>query len=220
MDLGLANKRALLVGGRTGIARACAGALLAEGAAVACEAALAGRLGPTVSVLKTAMLDDPVGLAAEAASALGGVDIVIAVLDLPAEPSIGFDDDEGEVTAAWDALTAMSALYQAAAPQMKAEGFGRFIWTGPIEARQLGAHGGDIDTVVGLGALGLHKVISGEMGPFGVTANAVLWDRAAADEATLAETVGASVAWLASEPAAYITGFVLAVDAGRSQGLF
>ena len=220
MDLGLAGKRALLVGGRAGIARACADALLAEGAVVACEAALAGHLPPAVSALRAALLEDPMGLAAEAASSLGGVDIVIAVLNLPTTPSIGFKEDEGELTAGWDALTAMSALYQAAARQMKAEGFGRFIWTGPVEARQLGEHGGDIDTVVGLGALGLHKVISGEMGPFGVTANAVLWDRAAADEATLAGAVGSSVAWLASDPAAYVTGFVLTVDAGRGQGLF
>jgi 3-oxoacyl-[acyl-carrier protein] reductase len=220
MDLGLARKRVLLIGGRAGVASACAEAFLAEGASVACEGALSGKLGPRVLALEAALLDDPDALAAAAAAALGGVDIVVAALDLPPGQSLALQDEETGLSSAWDALTAMSALYQAAAGPMKERGFGRFVWTGPIEAKQLSDHGGDIDTVVGMGALGLHKVIAGEMGPFGVTANTVLWDRDAGGGDELAEAVGASVAWLSSEPAAYVTGFVLAVDAGRGRGLF
>jgi 3-oxoacyl-[acyl-carrier protein] reductase len=220
MDLGLAGKRALIIGDRAGTARACAQALLAEGATVACEGALSGKLGAGVTGLEIGLLADPLALAQAASAAMGGVDIVVAALDFPTGEALAFEQDETALTQAWAALTAMSALYQAAAVGMRAQGFGRFVWAGPIEAKQLSAHSGDIDTVVGMGALGLHKVISGEMGPFGVTANGVLWDSDAAGEAEIAQAVGASVAWLASEPAAYVTGYVLAVDAGRSQGLF
>ena len=220
MDLGLTQKRALIVGGRPRVARACAQALLAEGAAVACESVLAGHLGDGIIPLAVCLAEAPGDLVQAAVVALGGVDIVVAVLDLPSGQDLAVEDDEGPLTAAWASLTALSALYQALAAPMRERGFGRFIWTGPVEAKQLTAGGGDIDTVVGMGALALHKVISGEMGPYGVTANSVLWDPDAAGEDALARTVGDSVAWLASEPAAYVTGFVMAVDAGRSQGLF
>jgi NAD(P)-dependent dehydrogenase (short-subunit alcohol dehydrogenase family) len=68
--------------------------------------------------------------------------------------------------------------------------------------------------------LGLNKVIMGEMGPYGITANSVLWDADAATQADLARAVGGAVAWLASELAGYTSGCVLTIDGGRGERLF
>ncbi len=219
MDLGLGQKRALIIGNRENIAAACAAALMAEGATVACDGTFGNKLGSQVIAL-AARLVNPDDLAAAATKAMGGVDIVVTALDFPRKSTIVLQQDEAQLIAAWDGFTAMSALYRVVAAGMRERKFGRFIWTGPIEAKQIGEPNGEIDTIVGMGALGMHKVISGEMGPFGVTANSVLWDDKTATADVLARAVGQSVAWLASEPAAYVTGFALAVDGGRSQGLF
>ena len=214
------HKRALIVGDRTAFASACAGALVADGANVACEGTLAGLLSREVRVVEPRLFEDPLAVLAAAISAMGGVDIVVAAFKFEDTPSVVFDLDESKVVGAWDRVAALFALYQEAAKEMRERNFGRFIWTGPIEARQLSRHGLGIETIAGLGLLGLNKVIMGEMGPYGVTANSVLWDADAAAQADLARAVGAAVAWLASELAGYTSGGVLTIDGGRGERLF
>jgi len=214
------QKRALIVGDRTAFASACAGALVADGANVACEGTLAGSLSREVRVVEPRLIEDPLAVLAAAISAMGGVDIVVAALKFEDTPRAVFDLDESKVFGAWDQVAALFALYQAAAKEMRERNFGRFIWTGPIEARQLSRHGFGIETIAGLGVLGLNKVIMGEMGPYGITANSVLWDADASTQADLARAVGVAVAWLASELAGYTSGCVLTIDGGRGERLF
>jgi 3-oxoacyl-[acyl-carrier protein] reductase len=217
MDLGLTGRRALVVGDLAGVAAACAAALAAEGARVAAEAGVGGE---GVARLPGSLAADPLALADAAAAALGGVDVVVAALDLPSanlsDPAV----EEAALTAGWDRFTDFAALVQRLVPAMREAGFGRLIWTGPVEAKQLGAPETEASTVVGMGALGLMKAVSGELGPFGITANSVLWDRQVAPADELARTVGSTVAWFASDLAAYVTGSAMTIDAGRSAGLF
>lgn len=216
MDLRLTGRRALVVGGLHGMAAACASALAREGVRVACETP--GLTGGVVALAES-LVSDPAGLAEAARNALGGVDIVVGTLALPAA-WVSDADDEAPLTAGWEGLAAFAAVCQRLVPQMRADGFGRLIWTGPVEAKQLGAPTSEAATIVGMGALGLMKSISGELGPFGITSNSVLWDQKVAPQADLASSVGAAVAWFASDLAAYTTGSAMTIDGGQGAGLF
>ncbi|HEX6930833.1 MAG TPA: SDR family NAD(P)-dependent oxidoreductase, partial [Streptosporangiaceae bacterium] len=92
MDLGLAGRRAIVTGGSKGLAKAIAGELLAEGAAVTICSRTAGELEATAEELRkqaggTASLvampcdvtgPDPGAAFTEAAvSAMGGLDILV-----------------------------------------------------------------------------------------------------------------------------------------------
>lgn len=90
MDLGLAGKKALITGGTKGIGRRCADLFAAEGAAVSVCGRSANDVSATVDALKAAgatahgaavdVADKAAleGWVADAAAALGGVDIVVA----------------------------------------------------------------------------------------------------------------------------------------------
>jgi 3-oxoacyl-[acyl-carrier protein] reductase len=114
-----------------------------------------------------------------------------------------------------------AALFQRALPHMKAQRHGRLIVIAPLAAKRE-TPGADMDNLVSLGLLGLYKTVSGEVGPWDITANAVLWDdqQAEDDPASLRESIAGTVAYLCSEPAAYITGVAIAVDSGRGPEVF
>lgn len=123
--------------------------------------------------------------------------------------------DEASVFQAWDGVERMAEAFGQAVPVMAGRGFGRLIFCGPVAAKRLGTPGdSDIDRITGLGALGLCKAISGERGPDGITTNSVLWD---GDDLAGA---AATVVFLASGGAGYLNGVVIAVDGGRSGGIF
>jgi 3-oxoacyl-[acyl-carrier protein] reductase len=85
MDLGLDGRRALVLGSTSGLGRAVAAALIAEGAAVAVAGRDDGRAGSAASVLGavaalTVDLTEPgagTRVVADAVAALGGLDIVV-----------------------------------------------------------------------------------------------------------------------------------------------
>lgn len=217
MDLGLARRRALLIGNHRAILEACAAALLAEGAAVA-AARVGGQAIEGAAPLEPS-LGESLALADAARTMLGGVDIVVSAFEFDGG-ALASDGSEQRLIQGWDELTAMATLYQTLARDMARSGFGRLIWAGPTEAKVLTGRRAEIDTVVGIGALGLHKTLSGELGPHGITVNSVLWDEDAGGPEAVAQAVAASVAFFASEPAAYLTGCVVAVDAGLNPGVF
>lgn len=85
MDLGLQGRRALVLGSTSGLGRAVAAALVAEGAAVAVSGRDEGRAGSTASALGAAAglaidLTEPgagARVVADAVAALDGLDIVV-----------------------------------------------------------------------------------------------------------------------------------------------
>jgi NAD(P)-dependent dehydrogenase (short-subunit alcohol dehydrogenase family) len=120
-----------------------------------------------------------------------------------------------ELRADWGALTAAVTAYRAALPGMRERRWGRLVWIGSAQAKSLDAAADELDVVVSLGMMGLHKVVASEEGPRNVTANAVLRGGSATDE-----DVANVVAFMCSEGAAYLTGVTITVDGGAGSAMF
>ena len=140
MDFGISGKRALVGGASSGLGRAAAFALAAEGCRLAITSRSRERLEPVAAelerrhgspvVILTADALDPAGaanLATSATAALGGVDIL--VLNAGGPPPV---DPAGTDTAAWERsfqLLATSPIDLATRllPGMRAARWGRIV---------------------------------------------------------------------------------------------
>lgn len=128
-----------------------------------------------------------------------------------------------QLTAAWADIEHMAAVYRRALPRMKQQQWGRLIYVGSLAAKELSEQPEHIGRAVGLGALGMQKTLSGEIGPFGITCNSVLWDPRylqGAERASGLTAIGAATAFLASDGAAYLTGISMTIDHAQSAGTF
>ena len=198
MDLGLADRVAVVAGNDPAPRGACARTLVAEGVAVA-EAELAGA-----------------AVSAEAALARHGrLDVVVALLDRSPVPTITEVRDVGQLFESWDHVLEVVELYQAAAPALRAGGWGRFVAVISANAKTVGEAGGDLDAMASLGLLGFHKDVGWTLGPDQITANAVLRTPEVSDD-----EVADVVAFLASEGAGYLSGITIAVDAGAGRAVY
>jgi len=192
LGLGLQGRRAVIHPARGPLAACCAAALRAEGVDVG----------------------EPD--AAETA------DLIVAIAPFSAR---GERDDlltTERLNAVWnDAVVDVVSLFQRALPHMKAQRHGRLVVVAPAAARTVVA-GADLDSIVALGLLGLQKSLSGELGPYEITANSVLWEgeAIATSQDGLMEGVADAVAYLCSEPAAFLTGTTITVDRARNPGMF
>ena len=143
------------------------------------------------------------------------VDVVV-VLEAPAdERPVDWLVDPEAVDRAWDPVVSAVALYQQAVASMRKRGFGRLVYVGSANSRDLGEVGSDLDLVAGLGMRALHKVIADECGPDGVTTTTVLRGRIAT-----VEDVTACTTWLASDQAGYLTGVTISIDGGLATPVF
>lgn len=148
MDLGLKGKRALVLAGTSGLGRATATALAAEGARVAlcgrnaegaetaaheiAEATGATVLGYACDVSRAALLG---ALVEQSAAALGGLDVLVANAGGP--PAGGFDAlDDSTWEAAFE-LTLMSVVRSVrfALPHLRAGGGGAIVVIGSSSVR-------------------------------------------------------------------------------------
>ena len=120
-----------------------------------------------------------------------------------------------ELTHAWDAVVTTVEDHRTVLPGMVARGWGRLIWIGSARARSMDADDNEIDAVVSLAMLGLHKVVTAEEGAHAVTANTVLRGGDADDE-----DVAHTVAFLCSTGAGYLSGVTLTVDGGAGSAMF
>ena len=245
MNLGLGNKRALVLGSTSGIGRGIAATLIAEGAMVA----ISGRRQPRVDAVAAELgaaagvaidLEEPGAGAAVvngAVEALGGVDVLVTNCGGP--PRGGFlsiDDAAWERTFRGLWMSAVDAI-RAALPPMIERGWGRIILITSSTGREpIG--GLTLSNGFRPGLHGLANSISKEVAPSGVTVNALMpgtidTDRIAelgVDRADLVaaipagrlgrtDEIGAVAAFLASEQAGYLTGQAIAVDGGRMSGI-
>lgn len=253
MDLGLAGKRALVTAASRGLGRACAEVLAAEGArvficaraseAVSLTADAIGGAGWTAADL--AVPGEPERVVAQAVSALGGLDILVANVGGPVPGSFESQSDQ-----AWDSayqLLLMSAvrLARASLPHLKTSGSGRIVNITSVAVRE---PVGNLLLSNSLRAAvtGMAKTLSGEMAGFGITVNNIapnniLTDRIrqlhASGEGSAEEQlsraaaatpsgrwgdpqeVGALCAYLCSDRAGYISGQTIAIDGGAGRAV-
>ncbi len=135
MDLGLGGRRALVLGSTSGLGRAVATALVAEGAAVAVAGRDAGRAGSTAAALGAAAgltidLSEPgagAQVVADAVAALGGLDIV--VVNTGGGTPGPILATEGHDDAAYHSMLRPALdISRAAAPHVTAHGNGRLVF--------------------------------------------------------------------------------------------
>lgn len=132
-------------------------------------------------------------------------------------------------------------LAQAAAPAMKTAGYGRIVTISSGAGLRPSLTGIQAYSAAKHALVGLTKQLSWELGPFGITVNSVAPGFVRSNPATerqwdsygpegqkrlvdgihtkrlgTADDIAAAVLFLASDPAAWISGQILSVDGGRS----
>jgi 3-oxoacyl-[acyl-carrier protein] reductase len=244
MELGLAGKRALVLGSSSGIGKAIALALVQEGARVAISARNEARLKASQKEIGAAMAI-PADLAQTGAAdrlvrevigVWGGIDILVTNTGGP--PAGEFSDISIQK---WQAgfqslwLSAVEAI-QASLPSMRELKWGRVILITSTAAKE-SIPALTVSNGLRAGLLGLAKSLSREVAADGITVNAILpgfiqTDRLAelghsaadivkdvpAGRIGEPEELASLVVYLASEKASYVTGQAIACDGGRLRG--
>lgn len=240
MDLQLKDKRALVMGSTTGLGRAIAEALIAEGARVVLcartEEKVARAVKETGAIRGFATdLTKPGAartLVQQATAALGGLDILVTNTGGPQKGAFADITDQQwqqDFQSLW--MSVVESL-NAALPAMKEQKFGRVLLVTSLAAKEPLA---GLTTSNGLraGLAGLAKSVANEVAPFGVTLNLLLPGYTATDrlkelnlsDEKVRQMVPAGrlgdpreladlAAFLASPRAGYITGQSIAVDGG------
>jgi len=250
MDLGIAGKRALVIGGSDGLGLAAAEALAAEGVRLALAArnseklaavckALAQRHGVDVQG-KAGDITDPAAIAALADwVSEGGVDILVLNTPRPPSPMRNFldEDDDGRWQSAYrNQLDCGLRVLRAIVPLMQGKGWGRIIGITSASVKQpMPRHA--ISSVFRAGLQTALKHLVDEVAGDGITVNTVApatvitptfsqfhdLDRRVSEiplrRAGRPEELGATVAFLASRDAGFLTGQTLQLDGGMTRSL-
>jgi NAD(P)-dependent dehydrogenase (short-subunit alcohol dehydrogenase family) len=240
----LDGRRAFVSGGAQGIGAAIVRSFAGAGAHVVIgdidiEAAtsLAGQVGATAVRVDVA----DIGMVQAVMSQHGPFDIVVN--NAGADQHAFFTDTTSDDWARLLSVNLVSAFActHAALPAMQAARFGRIINI-TSEAARLGSKGGAVYSAAKGGVIAFTKSIARENARFGITANSIapgpirtpMLEAAVAKggdkilhamtEATLLrrlgepEEIAASVLFLASDQAAYITGETIGVSGGMGLG--
>ena len=246
MDLGLEGRVALVMGASTGLGRAVAASLSAEGARVAAcsrsreriDEAVAGLGGEAQGFVADASDPSTIsGLAERVVEALGPIEIL--VLNTGGPPFGGaLDGDDQEWERAYQALlTTPRTLCGAVVPAMRERGWGRIVNVGSSATREP-IPGLALSTVHRMAAVGFLHTLAREVAGDGITVNTVapgafdtsrLRSMLGGEESAAAvarqiptgrlgrpEEYGDLVAFICSQRAGYLTGGTLLIDGGRS----
>jgi 3-oxoacyl-[acyl-carrier protein] reductase len=189
VDLGLADRVALVTGASKGIGRAIAAELVAEGARVAIASRSEERIASTARdvgaepfVFDSADLDGAPGLLAEVRERLGG-DVEVLVTNTggpPANPDpLAFTRDEWEDAYRTLVLSPM-ALIERALPAMRAAGWGRVVNVVSTSVREPIAQL-MLSNTHRAAMLAAFKTLAREVAGDGVTLNSVLPGRIGTD---------------------------------------
>ena len=229
----------LVTGGSRGIGLACARAFAAQGDRVAVTFSSTPVDEPGLLAVKCDVTDpDQVDAAlSEIEEQLGAVEVLVANAGITRDGLL-VRMSEDDFSAFIDTnLTASWRLAKRVMPKMMKARWGRIIVVSSVGA-YLGAAGQSNYAASKAGLIGLTRAIAREYGPRGITANVVAPgpietdmlaalpdDRRAALGAQVPvgrigtpDEVAAAVIFLASEPAAFITGAVVPVDGGIGMG--
>jgi 3-oxoacyl-[acyl-carrier protein] reductase len=239
MDLGLKGRRALVMGASRGLGKAIARTYVAEGMRVAiCArdatriAATAREIGAEGMVCDLSQPGAADSLVRDATAQLGAIDVlVVNTGGPPPGPFLGFSDDAWR--AAFESLWMSSVgAIRAALPGMQSRRWGRVILVTSIAAKEPVANL-MLSNSLRAGLHGLVNALSREVARDQVTVNALMpgytlterLEELKLDEGKLAEQIpagrigrpedfAAAAAFLASDPAGYITGQAIACDGG------
>ncbi|MEK7348359.1 MAG: SDR family NAD(P)-dependent oxidoreductase [Candidatus Eisenbacteria bacterium] len=247
MDLGLRDRVAIVVGGASGIGAAAAVALAREG----CDVAVVDRRlpGEAAELLRTIeatgrkaryVVSDvrhaaaPEQVTGEIAAAMGRLDILVYSAGIAAD-AVSWKMTPEQ----WDDVIAVNLTgcfhwNRAAAVRLRARGWGRIVNVASINGLR-GKVGQSNYAASKGGMIALTKTLARELGPKGVTVNALapgmvrtamtasLPEHAVA--AAVAETLvgrlaepedcAGAIAFLCSEGARHMTGHVLKIDGGQ-----
>jgi 3-oxoacyl-[acyl-carrier protein] reductase len=241
VDLHLRDRRALVTAASSGIGKACAAALAAEGAEVfvcartpehlanaAQETGARGFLAADVTA--SADIDR---LLAAAVDTLGGLDILVTNVPNPAVA--GFDEltDDDWDRAHQATLMSVVRLIRLALPWLVQSSAARIVNLSSTAAHEV-LPGRLLSATYRSALAALAKHLSVEVAAHGVTVNVIApgniltpeWDQASARQTASsiplgrlgsAREVGALCAYLCSAHAAYITGQTLVIDGGVSR---
>ena len=246
MDLGLAGRTAIVCGASAGIGLACAEALAAEGANVAMLArrrdALereAERLGALAVAGDVADAADLERLVEATVASFGGVDVLVLNSGGPPRTRAVDVTDEQVASAVELLLLPAVRLVRLCRPHLEASGRGRVIAITSTSVKEP-IDNLALSSAIRPGLTGWLRTLARELGPAGVTVNAVAPGRIDTErvrevypdgpsEADLAaiparrlgatREIGDVVCFLASERAGYVNGATVVVDGGLTRGL-
>ncbi len=185
MDLGLTNKVALVTGASTGLGRACASALAAEGATVVIASRKREALEQTAQEIRQASqspvlalptdLRQPaeiIALVERTVDTFGGIDILVNNAGGP--PAGTFEDISDDPWQAAFDLTLLSVvrLIRSALPSMRQRPGGRIIQIVSSSVKQP-IEGLLLSNALRPGVVGLAKTLSRELAPYQITVNNV-----------------------------------------------
>ena len=246
MDFGLAGRTAIVCGASAGIGLACAEALAAEGANVAMLArgreALereAERLGGLAVAGDVANAADLERLVETTVASFGSVDVLVLNSGGPPRTRAVEVADEQVVSAVELLLLSAVRLVRLCRPHLEESGRGRVIAITSTSVKEP-IDNLALSSAVRPGLTGWLRTLARELGPAGVTVNAVApgridtervrevypdgpseSDLAAIPARRLGATreIGDVVCFLASERAGYVNGATVVVDGGLTRGL-
>jgi 3-oxoacyl-[acyl-carrier protein] reductase len=240
MDLGIAGKVGLVTASSKGLGRAAALALAGEGVRVVISARGEEALRETEAAIRSVGADvhavvadvtdpaAPARLVAETRDRFGGLDILVPNAGGP-PPARALEITDEQIAAAVNAnLTTSVRLIRDGLPLMQAAGWGRICCITSYSIKQP-MPGLALSNLARTGLWAWAKTAAADLFPSGVTLNLACPGPHATDRmvqlggdlSAMGDPVdfGKVVAFMCSQPAAYVSGTAVAVDGAATLGL-